>query len=66
MLRTLLCSWQLDTNTSFRECVVRMRSSMEHVAIPNDWLKISLASQGDVGRMRMRPKAKDSSTTLAS
>ncbi|KAL4794683.1 hypothetical protein BDV19DRAFT_390049 [Aspergillus venezuelensis] len=53
MLRTLLCSWRFDTNTLFRESVMRMRSSLSELARPNDWLKISLASQGDVGRMRM-------------
>lgn len=53
MLRTLLCSWRFETNCLYRECVVRMRSSLEGMSIPNDWLKVSLASQGDVSRMRM-------------
>lgn len=53
MLRTLLCSWRFETNTLYRESVMRMPSSLERMAIPNDWLKISLASQGDVSRMRM-------------
>ncbi|KAJ6036367.1 hypothetical protein N7540_000646 [Penicillium herquei] len=54
MLRALLCSWRFETNCLYRECVVRMRSSIEERATPNDWLKISLASQGDVGRTRKR------------
>ncbi|KAL4885697.1 hypothetical protein BJY04DRAFT_179069 [Aspergillus karnatakaensis] len=65
MLRTLLCSWRFDTNTLFRESVMRMRSSLEEVATVNDWLKISLASQGDVGRMQSS-KTGGSSTTLVS
>lgn len=52
MLRVLLCSWRFENNCLYRECVVRMRSSLEHLATPNDWLKISLASQGDVTRRR--------------
>lgn len=52
MLRTLLCSWRFETNTLYREGVMRVSSSLERMAIPNDWLKISLASQGDVSRMR--------------
>lgn len=53
MLRTLLCSWRFETNCLYRECVVRMRSSLEEMSMPNDWLKVSLASQGDMSRMRM-------------
>ncbi|KAL4906974.1 hypothetical protein BDW74DRAFT_130949 [Aspergillus multicolor] len=52
MLRTVLCSWRFETNTLYREGVMRMRSSLEEIARPNDWLKISFASQGDVSRMR--------------
>ncbi|KAJ5279764.1 hypothetical protein N7478_005136 [Penicillium angulare] len=52
MLRALLCSWRFETNCLYRESVMRMRSSMAEQATPNDWLKISLASQGDVGRTR--------------
>lgn len=52
MLRTLLCSWRFETNTLYRECVMRMRSSLEEIATPNDWLQISFASQGNVSRMR--------------
>ncbi|RDW86097.1 uncharacterized protein DSM5745_02739 [Aspergillus mulundensis] len=52
MLRTVLCSWRFETNTLYREGVMRMRSSLEEIATPNDWLKISFASQGDVNRMR--------------
>ncbi|KAL2827279.1 hypothetical protein BJY01DRAFT_262078 [Aspergillus pseudoustus] len=66
MLRVLLCSWRFDTNTLFRESVVRMRSSLEEMVRPNDWLKVSLASQGDVGRMTRKEKMRGgSSTTLA-
>lgn len=32
---------------------MRMRSSVEYLATPNDWLKVSLASQGDVSRTRV-------------
>ncbi|KAJ5511522.1 hypothetical protein N7453_003625 [Penicillium expansum] len=53
MLRVLLCSWRFETNCLYREGVVRMRSSLEEQATPNDWLKISLASQGDVNRTRL-------------
>ena len=53
MLRTLLCSWRFENNCLYRECVMRMRSSLEGMSMPNDWLKVSLASQGDVSRMRM-------------
>ncbi|KAL4783337.1 hypothetical protein BJX76DRAFT_259077 [Aspergillus varians] len=59
MLRTLLCSWQFESNTLFRESVMRMPSSTERMSTTNDWLKLSLASQGDVGRMRLaKAKAK--------
>lgn len=50
MLRSLLCSWRFETNCLYRESVIRMRSSLEEQSTPNDWLKISLASQGDVNR----------------
>ena len=50
MVRALLCSWRFETNCLYRESVVRMRSSIQQEASPNDWLKISLATQGDVGR----------------
>lgn len=50
MVRALLCSWRFEQNCLYRECVVRMRSSVENLATPNDWLKVSLASQGDVSR----------------
>ncbi|KAJ5749298.1 uncharacterized protein N7511_010994 [Penicillium nucicola] len=53
MLRVLLCSWRFEQNCLYRECVVRMRSSLEEQATYNDWLKISLASQGDVTRTRV-------------
>lgn len=53
-LRTLLCSWRWDNNCLYRECVVRMRSSLEYLVTPNDWLKISLANQGDVKRRWLR------------
>ncbi|KAJ6033977.1 hypothetical protein N7460_000109 [Penicillium canescens] len=53
MLRVLLCSWRFERNCLYRECVVRMRSSLEEQATYNDWLKISLASQGDVARTRV-------------
>lgn len=52
MLRTLLCSWRFENNTLYRECVIRMQSSLEEISSLNNWLKVSLASQGDVGRMR--------------
>ncbi|RHZ57684.1 uncharacterized protein CDV56_106674 [Aspergillus thermomutatus] len=53
MLRALLCSWRFENNCLYRECVVRMRSSLEHLATPNDWLKVSLACQGAVARTRV-------------
>ena len=53
MLRTLLCSWRFETNTLYREAVMRMRSSLEDISSPNDWLKVSLASQGDVNRLQI-------------
>lgn len=53
MLRTLLCSWRFETNCLYREGVMRMRSSLEGLSSPNDWLKVSLASQGDTNRVRM-------------
>ncbi|KAL4871030.1 hypothetical protein BDV12DRAFT_194942 [Aspergillus spectabilis] len=56
MLRALLCSWQFESNTLYRETMMRMRSSLEEISRPNDWLKISLASQGDVSRMREQIK----------
>ncbi|KAJ5168399.1 uncharacterized protein N7482_003993 [Penicillium canariense] len=53
MVRALLCSWRFEQNCLYRECVMRMRSSVEYLATPNDWLKVSLASQGDVSRTRL-------------
>jgi hypothetical protein len=53
MLRVLLCSWRFEKNCLYREGVIRMRSSIEDQATQNDWLKISLASQGDVNRTRV-------------
>jgi hypothetical protein len=53
MVRALLCSWRFEQNCLYRECVMRMRSSAEYLATPNDWLKVSLASQGDVSRTRV-------------
>lgn len=53
MLRALLCSWRFENNCLYRESVMRMRSSLEGHSTPNDWLKVSLASQGDANRMRM-------------
>jgi hypothetical protein len=50
MLRALLCSWRFENNCLYRECVVRMRSSLEDQTTPMDWLKVSLATQGDVSR----------------
>ena len=69
MLRSLLCSWRFETNCLYRECVIRMRSSLEEQATPNDWLKISLASQGDVSRTRLsfqHQKEKQASPSSAS
>jgi hypothetical protein len=57
MLRALLCSWRFENNCLYRECVVRMRSSLEHLATPNDWLKVSLACQGDVARTRVNHRS---------
>ncbi|KAJ5893837.1 hypothetical protein N7495_005528 [Penicillium taxi] len=54
MVRSVLCSWRFEQNCLYRETVMRMRSSVEDSATPNDWLKISLASQGDVSRARLR------------
>lgn len=67
MLRVLLCSWRFENNCLYRENVVRMRSSLEGQATRNDWLKISLASQGDVNRARLvELKKKKSSTSTSS
>lgn len=54
MARALLCSWRFDNNCLYREYVMRMRSSVVELSARNDWLKVSLASQGDVNRRRMR------------
>jgi hypothetical protein len=53
MVRSLLCSWRFENNCLYRENVMRMRSSIEDLTTPKDWLKISLASQGEVNRMRL-------------
>ncbi|CAI7661159.1 unnamed protein product [Penicillium palitans] len=67
MLRVLLCSWRFENNCLYREGVVRMRSSLEEQATRNDWLKISLASLGDVNRTRLdKLKKKQSSTSTSS
>lgn len=63
MLRVLLCSWRFEKNCLYREGVVRMRSSLEALATRNDWLKISLASQGDVNRTRLGQLKKEQSST---
>ncbi|CAI7624937.1 unnamed protein product [Penicillium glandicola] len=63
MLRVLLCSWRFETNCLYREGVVRMRSSLEEQSTHNDWLKISLASQGDVNRARVGNLKKNRSST---
>ncbi|KAJ5284598.1 hypothetical protein N7505_002578 [Penicillium chrysogenum] len=63
MLRVLLCSWRFEKNCLYREGVVRMRSSLEALATRNDWLKISLASQGDVNRTRLGKLKKGQSST---
>jgi hypothetical protein len=69
MLRALLCSWRFEKNCLYRESVVRMRSSLEEQATHNDWLKISLASQGDVNRTRVshlkQQRAKQSQSPLS-
>ncbi|OQE07741.1 hypothetical protein PENVUL_c012G08894 [Penicillium vulpinum] len=59
MLRVLLCSWRFENNCLCRQGVIRMRSSLEEQATRNDWLKISLASQGDVNHTRVSEKAKE-------
>ncbi|KAJ5946454.1 hypothetical protein N7454_003293 [Penicillium verhagenii] len=64
MLRALLCSWRFDKNCLYRECVVRMRSSLEDQATPNDWLKVSLASQGEVSRTRLRFAQQEKAASL--
>lgn len=64
MLRALLCSWRFDKNCLYRECVIRMRSSLEDQAQPNDWLKVSLASQGDVNRTRLRYAQQEKEASL--
>lgn len=51
-LRALLCSWQFDNNCLYRESVMRMRSELEYLVQPKDWLKLSLSSQGDVNRLQ--------------
>ena len=66
MLRVLLCSWRFENNCLYREGVVRMRTSLENQATRNDWLKISLASQGDANRTRLgHLKQKQSSTSTS-
>ncbi|KAJ5777308.1 hypothetical protein N7520_000554 [Penicillium odoratum] len=65
MLRALLCSWRFDKNCLYRECVVRMRSSIEDQATPNDWLKVSLASQSDVSRTRLRYAQQEKASRFA-
>ncbi|KAJ5418568.1 uncharacterized protein N7487_002118 [Penicillium crustosum] len=52
MLRVLLCSWRFENNCLYREDIFRMRSSLGEQVTRNDWLKISLASQGDVNCTR--------------
>jgi hypothetical protein len=64
MVRALLCSWRFDKNCLYRECVVRMRSSLEDHAQPNDWLKVSLASQGEVSRTRLRYAQQEKKASL--
>ncbi|KAF3389097.1 hypothetical protein F1880_004021 [Penicillium rolfsii] len=59
MVRALLCSWRFEQNCLYRESVMRMRSSVEYLATPNDWLKVSLASQGDVSRTRVEQIRKE-------
>ena len=54
MVRALLCSWRFENNCLYREYVMRMRSSVEDFTTPMDWLKVSLASQGEVSRVRVR------------
>lgn len=53
MLRAVLCSWRFENNCLYREGVMRMRSSMIGSSSPNDWLKVSLASQGDTNEILM-------------
>ncbi|KAJ5527541.1 hypothetical protein N7513_011700 [Penicillium frequentans] len=65
MLRGLLCSWRFDKNCLYRESVVRMRSSLEDQAQPNDWLKVSLASQGEVDRTWLRYVQQEKKASLA-
>ncbi|KAJ5656056.1 hypothetical protein N7507_008006 [Penicillium longicatenatum] len=64
MVRALLCSWRFDKNCLYRECVVRMRSSIQDQAQPNDWLKVSLASQGEVSRTRLRYAQQEKKASL--
>ncbi|KAL2012231.1 hypothetical protein VTN00DRAFT_4949 [Thermoascus crustaceus] len=54
MLRAILCSWRFENNCLYKETVMRMRSSLYDAAFTMDWLTISLASQGAVGRARAR------------
>jgi hypothetical protein len=54
MVRALLCSWRFEQNCLYRECVMRMRSSVESLATPNDWLKVSLASQGEASKIQVK------------
>ncbi|KAJ6102900.1 hypothetical protein N7486_005327 [Penicillium sp. IBT 16267x] len=65
MLRALLCSWKFDTNCLYRESVIRMRSSIEDQATPNDWLKVSLASQGEVSGTRLRYAQQEKKTSFS-
>ncbi|CAI7635239.1 unnamed protein product [Penicillium viridicatum] len=66
MLRVLLCSWRFENNCLYREGVVRMRSSLEQQATRNDWLNISLASQGDVNHTRLAHLKQKLSSTFTS
>ncbi|PLB39790.1 uncharacterized protein BDW47DRAFT_130616 [Aspergillus candidus] len=50
MLRALLCSWRFEDNCLYKETVMRMRSSMYDRTTAQDWVKVSLASQGAAAR----------------
>ncbi|PLN82610.1 hypothetical protein BDW42DRAFT_166220 [Aspergillus taichungensis] len=50
MLRALLCSWRFENNCLYKETVMRMRSSMFDRTTAQDWVKVSLASQGAAAR----------------
>ncbi|KAK0630234.1 hypothetical protein B0T17DRAFT_589815 [Bombardia bombarda] len=52
MLRAVLCSWRFETDTLYKETVVRMPSRVYEAAAAKGWLKMSLKTQNEARRMR--------------